>query len=89
MVRKSFEEFIKTEALDYYSDKDKELNMIHINDCITLMKQIRGATLEEAANKANADFDIIRINDCPLDNIIEVYVLKNSILDLDKNSIEL
>lgn len=54
---------------------------------LEVAKEIRKLTLEEAANKADADYNFEGNRD--ENSIIEVYVLKESILQLDKNSIEI
>ena len=55
---------------------------------LDLLKQVRQATLQEAADKADADFKIMGLNKNDINATVEVYVLKHSILDLDKDSIE-
>lgn len=84
----TFEELIK----NYETNPNYQIDLMRndcYNDTLNLLKQVRLATLEECANKADADFNIIKVNDNSLENNIEVYVLKHSILDLDKNSIEI
>ena len=86
---KTFDEIINL----YMSDNDIEYYLdITYNDWKTLMRFVREQTLIEAANKADVDYNIIDENepDDPVEkDQIEVYVLKKSILGLDKNSIEL
>lgn len=59
---------------------------------LEVAKEIRKLTLEEAANKAEADYNIVCADDrveYTINGEVEVYVLKESILQLDKNSIEI
>ncbi len=85
----TFEELIKNYDEDFYKKNNYYLSQTEPETfALELMKQVRLSTLEECANKADADFNIIKVNDNSLENNIEVYVLKHSILDLDKNSIE-
>lgn len=90
MKKYTFEELIKNYDEDFYKKNNYYLSQTEPETfALELMKQVRLATLEECANKADADFNIIKVNDNSLENNIEVYVLKHSILDLDKNSIEI
>lgn len=85
----TFEELIKNYDEDFYKKNNYYLSQTEPETfALELMKQVRLSTLEECANKADTDFNIIKVNDNSLENNIEVYVLKHSILDLDKNSIE-
>lgn len=52
-------------------------------DFVELMQLVRIKTLEEAASKAEADITFLPDGDK------EVYVINSSILNLDKNSIEI
>ena len=89
MKKYTFEELIKNYDEDFYKKNNYYLSQTEPETfALELMKQVRLSTLEECANKADADFNIIKVNDNSLENNIEVYVLKHSILDLDKNSIE-
>ena len=58
---------------------------------LEVAKEIRKLTLEEAANKADAAVNIFKSSFYNLEEgeDYEVYVLKESILQLDKNSIEI
>jgi len=86
----TFEELIKNYDEDFYKKNNYYLSQTEPETfALELMKQVRLSTLEECANKADTDFNIIKVNDNSLENNIEVYVLKHSILDLDKNSIEI
>jgi len=86
----TFEELIKNYDEDFYKKNNYYLSQTEPETfALELMKQVRLATLEECANKADTDFNIIKVNDNSLENNIKVYVLKHSILDLDKNSIEI
>ena len=89
MKKYTFEELIKNYDEDFYKKNNYYLSQTEPETfALELMKQVRLSTLEECANKADTDFNIIKVNDNSLENNIEVYVLKHSILDLDKNSIE-
>lgn len=89
-MRKTFEDLIGQCA--YSHDCGSFIEVVTKQECLQLMKQVREATLKEAANNADADFNVI--SEIPYDEIIplkdvEVYVLKESILQLDKDSIEI
>lgn len=90
---KTLEELAKSQSY-ILTDKfeDDYHTVVSLEDVIKLMKLVRSQTLIEASNKADADYNIIDENE-PEDpvekNQIEVYVLKESILELDKNSIEI
>lgn len=58
--------------------------VVDIEDVIKLLKLVRLNTIQECANNAHADWEW---DDNATD--IEAYVLKESILILDKNSIEI
>ena len=79
-MRKTFEELTKEYCWDVHVG-----TVISLEDCIELMKLIRLKTIDECADKAEADYNVL---DCELTPNIECYVLKESILQLDKNSIE-
>lgn len=83
-MRKTFQEIIEDSSLyDYLQNYIKDEDSQPIRTFISgLIRQVRFATLQEAANNADADYTIIGSD-------IEVYVLTNSILELDKNSIEI
>ena len=85
MKKYTFEELVEP----FSNNADSEwFETIQTEDVIKLLKQVRQATLQEAANKANADFEIMGLNKNDINATVEVYVLKHSILDLDKDSIE-
>ena len=87
MKKYTFEELIK----NYETNPNYQLDLIKndcYNDTLNLLKQVREATLQEAADKADADFKIMGLNKNDINATVEVYVLKHSILDLDKDSIE-
>lgn len=97
MKKYTFEELIKNYDEDFYKKNNYYLSQTEPETfALELMKQVRLSTLEECANKADADAYFIG-NLAELeggDKFIEgedyeVYVLKHSILDLDKNSIEI
>lgn len=86
MKKYTFEELVEP----YSNDEDNEwYETVQKEDVIKLLKQVRQATLQEAADKADADFNLMGLNKNDINATVEVYVLKHSILDLDKNSIEL
>lgn len=94
MKKLTFEDLIGVCA--YSHDYSSFIEIVTKKECIELMKQVRLATLEECANKADADVYFIgHLAELEGgDKFIEgedyeVYVLKHSILDLDKNSIEI
>lgn len=85
MKKYTFEELIK----NYETNPNYQLDLIKndcYNDTLDLLQQVRQATLQEAANKSKADCTILA-GDCDKE-FIRTYVLKHSILDLDKDSIE-
>ena len=71
--RKTFEELIYESPISVYLDDE---HMI-----IALMHQVRQATLKEAAEKAEVDYSKV-------DEPFNVWVNKDTILNLDPNSIE-
>jgi len=78
-MRKSFEELITN-------------TLISKKEAIELMELIRLKTIKECADKAEADWNynkIINNNDETGFTDIECYVLRESILQLDKDSIEI
>ncbi len=86
---KTFEELLN----DIYDNGTLSISHhFKVRDLLNLMKLIRLKTIEECADKADADYNIINSNikdEYFREEQIEVYVLKESILGLDKNSIEL
>ena len=85
MKKYTFEELVEP----FSNNEDSEwFETMQTEDVIKLLKQVRQATLQEAANKADADFEIMGLNKNDINATVEVYVLKHSILDLDKDSIE-
>lgn len=92
----TFEKLIEKHDEDFYKENGYYLSKTEPETfALELMKQVRLATLEECANKADADVYFIgHLAELEGgDKFIEgedyeVYVLKHSILDLDKNSIE-
>lgn len=86
---KTFEEIIDKQSFDAKTGLGQ---VVSIKDCLELLKLVRLQTLIESANKADVDYNIINSNikdEYFREKQIEVYVLKESILGLDKNSIEL
>jgi len=85
---KTFEELIEEK---FKNEQNYSLTSGDLYDiktfCLELLKLVRSQTLIEASNKADADYIFIKDVDGADD--IEVYVLKESILGLDKNSIEI
>lgn len=93
-MRKTFEDLIGQCA--YSHDCGSFIEVVTKQECLQLMKQVREATLKEAANNADADFEPLgwlaeQHSQIPFieGDDYEVYVLKESILQLDKDSIEI
>lgn len=87
MKKYTFEELVDNESYTIFEKFDDEFeNVVDVKNVIKLLKQVRQATLQEAANKSKADCTILA-GDCDKE-FIRTYVLKHSILDLDKDSIE-
>jgi len=87
-MRKTFEELLETE---YHHTKDGS-KVVDLDNCIELMKLVRQKTLIEASDYADADYNIIDTSERAglfREDNIKVYVLKESILQLDKDSIEI
>jgi hypothetical protein len=85
---KTFEEILD----EHFEDRFSNYPNIHFEKVLELMKLVRLQTMVEIANKADADYNIINSNikdEYFREEQIEVYVLKESILQLDKNSIKL
>lgn len=88
MIVKIFKELID----EHFEDRFSNYPNIHFEKVLELMKLVRSQTLIEVADKADADFNIINSNikdEYFREEQIEVYVLKESILGLDKNSIQI
>jgi len=87
MKKYTFEELVDNESYTIFEKFDDEFeNVVDVKNVIKLLEQVRQATLQEAANKSKADCTILA-GDCDKE-FIRTYVLKHSILDLDKDSIE-
>jgi hypothetical protein len=72
----------------YYRQNNNGLDeWVEYSDVLKLLKLCRLNTIIECADIADADY--IYHGDLELNGTVEVYVLKESILQLDKNSIEL
>ncbi len=83
-----------SELIDFYFNENQiEQFLPYVKKTVlNLCLQIRESSLKEAADNADADYNIINAdirNENYINGDIEVYVLKESILQLDKNSIEL
>ena len=95
MIVKTLTEIIEEIDEEYRNENGYYMSVypnIHFEKVLELMKLVRTQTLIEAANKADVDWNYnskIYNNDETGYTDIEVYVLKESILHLDKNSIEL
>ena len=76
---------------EHFEDKFSNYPNIHFEKVLDLMKLVRTQTLIEAADKADADVNIFKSSFYNLQEgeDYEVYVLKESILQLDKNSIKI
>ena len=77
----TFEELVGVCA--YSHDCSSFIEIVTKKECIELMKQVRLATLEECADKVTTN-DSCKVWNCEGESIN-----KHSILDLDKNSIEI
>ena len=86
MKKYTFEELVRNDSVTF--EPYDNTRFLDIKDVLDLLKQVRQATLQEAADKADADFEIMGLNKNDINATVEVYVLKHSILDLDKDSIE-
>lgn len=83
-MKKTFEELLEKE---YYFIEGIIDPVITKESCLELMQLVRTQTLKEVADVAEADYNVI--GNLDIYTSIEVYVLKESILQLDKNSIQL
>ena len=90
MKKYTFEELVDNESYTIFEKFDDEFeNVVDVKNVIKLLEQVRQATLQEAADKADADYTLIGLGEVStFEDNLEVYVLKSSILDLDKDSIE-
>lgn len=86
-MKKTFKDLID----EHFEDRFSNYPNIHFEKVLKLMKLVREKTLIEVADKAEADVNILHnLQSCAVNLAgIEVYVLKQSILQLDKNSIEI
>lgn len=82
-MKKTFEEILD----EHFEDRFSNYPNIHFEKVLELMQLVRNQTLKEVADVAEADYNLINNIFNPED--IEIYVLKQSILQLDKNSIEI
>ena len=96
MVRKTFEELIGVTA--YSHECASFIEVVRKEEVLNLMKQVRTATLKECAKKAFAESSHSNITSKDKSegklgltciHLGEVTVNKNSILNLDKESIEI
>lgn len=88
MKKYTFEKLVDNESWHVTTEGGATVKVLDFEDVLRLLKQVRQSTLQEAANKADADFEIMGLNKNDINATVEVYVLKHSILDLDKDSIE-
>lgn len=87
MKKYTFEELVRNDSVTF--EPYDNTRFLDIKDVLDLLKQVRQATLQEAADKADADYTLIGLGEVStFEDNLEVYVLKSSILDLDKDSIE-
>lgn len=86
MKKYTFEELVDNESWYATLEGGATIKVLDFENVLDLLKQVRQATLQEAANKSKADCTILA-GDCDKE-FIRTYVLKHSILDLDKDSIE-
>jgi hypothetical protein len=84
---KTFDNLVK----EHYWNDESAGNVISTEDVLDLLKLVRLKTLEECANKAESDINWLdgAFLNLKSENTYEVYVLKESILQLSKDSIEL
>lgn len=83
IMRKTFNELVQEKSYNIQYNINDNI-VVDVEDVIKLLQLCRLKTLEECANNALADWDWINN-----ETDIEGYVLKESILTLDKNSIEI
>ena len=92
-MRKTFEELAQEKSYNISLNfEDENVTVVDIEDVIKLLELTRLNTIQECANNALADYNIINTSERAelfREDNIEVYVLKESILQLDKNSIEI
>ena len=86
-MKQTFEELLE----NHFEKRDSNYLNINKEDVLELMKLIRLKTIIECSNTAEADVNWLEENLINLEagQDYEVYVLKESILQLDKNSIEI
>ena len=87
-MRKTFNELVQEKSYN----ADNFNTVVDYKDVIKLLELCRLNTIQECANNAQADYNIINTSERAelfREHNIEVYVLKESILQLDKNSIEI
>ncbi len=84
-MRQTFEDLI----FELEGQSDGWSTTYNFTDVLKLLKLVRQKTLKEAANNADADYNFTEDFDRKTGQNIEVYVLKESILQLDKDSIEI
>lgn len=76
------------EVIEKYSSDLNVLNceVVYKEDALSLLQFVREKTIQECLSKAKVDFNI---RNAKKDTEIEVFLLEESLLELDKNSIEL
>ena len=86
-MRKTFNELVQEKSYN----ADNFNIVVDYKDVIKLLELCRLNTIQECANNAQADVNIFKSSFYNLEEgeDYEVYVLKESILQLDKNSIEI
>jgi len=89
-MRKSFEELIS--GIHFHEGELVDFDYYQKEIILELMKVVRMSTIKECADKAEADWVSVGTSERAelfREENIECYVLKESILQLDKDSIEI
>lgn len=88
-MKQTFEELIrKTNKVFYQESSDSTGTSIDINDVLELLNLVRKTTLQECVKKAKIKEDWWQDNGSP-EGFSYTTIDKNSILNLDLNSIEI
>ena len=91
-MKKTFEELVKDKVYDILSPKEEhfqtDISVLDLKDVLGLLKKVRIFTLQECAKKAKTKEDWWQDNGNP-EGFSYTIVDKDSILNLDLNSIEI
>lgn len=90
-MRKTLEQLAQEKSYNIQYNINDNI-VIDIEDAIKLLELVRLNTIQECANNALSDYNIVNADDRDEHTIngeVEVYVLKESVLQLDKNSVEI